>query len=171
MDIINLSIKDMKLPDIENTISGKKQIYLLNFDEELGEFEFVARKIFDLGTPFEEIFVLARTNRQLEELSNLFKFKGIPHVLKTDEINKPVESKTGHVTLSTIHAIKGLEAKIVFVIGCNEQNFPSSGPLVPCGVHLNLLDAYESIHKVKETADIIIPIHDLSVGRHATIPE
>jgi N-acyl homoserine lactone hydrolase len=54
---------------------------------------------------------------------------------------------------------------------CNEQNFPASGPLVPCGVHLNLLDAYESIHRVKEIADIIIPTHDLSVGRHATIPE
>jgi N-acyl homoserine lactone hydrolase len=41
---------------------------------------------------------------------------------------------------------------------------------VPCGVHLNLLTAYDSIHKVKEAADIIIPIHDLSIGRHATIP-
>ena len=54
---------------------------------------------------------------------------------------------------------------------CNEQNFPNSGPLVPCGVHLNLLEAYDSIHRVKEAADIIIPIHDLSIGRHATIPE
>jgi N-acyl homoserine lactone hydrolase len=54
---------------------------------------------------------------------------------------------------------------------CNEQNFPASGPLVPCGVHLNLLAAYDSIHRVKEAADLIIPIHDLSVGRHATIPE
>ena len=54
---------------------------------------------------------------------------------------------------------------------CNEQNFPSSGPLVPCGVHLNLIEAYDSIHKVKAAADLIIPIHDLSIGRHATIPE
>jgi hypothetical protein len=33
------------------------------------------------------------------------------------------------------------------------------------------MEAYDSIHRVKETADLIIPIHDLSVGRHATIPE
>jgi hypothetical protein len=36
---------------------------------------------------------------------------------------------------------------------------------------MNLLAAYDSIHKVKEAADIIIPIHDLSIGRHVTIPE
>jgi len=54
---------------------------------------------------------------------------------------------------------------------CNDQNFPASGPCVPPGVHLNLTDAYDSIHRVKEAADLIIPIHDLSVGRHPTIPE
>jgi N-acyl homoserine lactone hydrolase len=54
---------------------------------------------------------------------------------------------------------------------CNEQNFPASGPVVPPGVHLNLMDAYDSVRKVKEVADILIPLHDLSIGRHRSIPD
>jgi len=54
---------------------------------------------------------------------------------------------------------------------CNDQNFPTTGPLVPPGVHLNLIDAYESLYKVKEIADILIPLHDLAVGRHQNIPD
>lgn len=54
---------------------------------------------------------------------------------------------------------------------CNDQNFPASGPCVPPGVHLNLIQAYESIHRVRALADILIPLHDLSVGRRQVIPE
>jgi glyoxylase-like metal-dependent hydrolase (beta-lactamase superfamily II) len=53
---------------------------------------------------------------------------------------------------------------------CNEQNFPASGPVVPCGVHINVIDAYESARRVKEAADILIPLHDLAVGRQRRIP-
>jgi N-acyl homoserine lactone hydrolase len=54
---------------------------------------------------------------------------------------------------------------------CNEQNFPATGPVVPPGVHLNLIDAYESACRVKEVADILIPLHDLAVGRRRSIPD
>jgi N-acyl homoserine lactone hydrolase len=53
---------------------------------------------------------------------------------------------------------------------CNEQNFPATGPVVPSGVHLNLIEAYESARRVKEVADILIPLHDLAVGRQRSIP-
>ncbi|MCK9377472.1 MAG: hypothetical protein M0P73_15130, partial [Syntrophobacterales bacterium] len=53
---------------------------------------------------------------------------------------------------------------------CNELNFPASGPPIPSGVHLNVIDAYDSARRVKEAADILIPIHDLSVGRQRSIP-
>jgi glyoxylase-like metal-dependent hydrolase (beta-lactamase superfamily II) len=53
---------------------------------------------------------------------------------------------------------------------CNEQNFPEQGPLVVPGVHINVIDAYESIRKVKEVADIILPLDDLSIGRRKNIP-
>ncbi len=54
---------------------------------------------------------------------------------------------------------------------CNEQNFPATGPVVPPGVHLNLIDAYESACRVKDLADILIPLHDLAVGRRKSIPD
>ena len=41
---------------------------------------------------------------------------------------------------------------------------------MPSGVHINVIDAYESARRVKELADIIIPLHDLSVGRQRSIP-
>jgi len=44
---------------------------------------------------------------------------------KAEDIVRPtLDSKKGHVTLATVHAIKGLEAETVFVLGCNELNFP-----------------------------------------------
>jgi len=54
---------------------------------------------------------------------------------------------------------------------CNEQNFPVKGPIVPPGVYLNLIEAYESARRVKELADILIPLNDLSVGQQRNIPE
>jgi len=54
---------------------------------------------------------------------------------------------------------------------CNEQNFPASGPVVAPGVHINAIDAYESARRVREVADILLPLHDLSLGRRHRIPD
>lgn len=53
---------------------------------------------------------------------------------------------------------------------CNDKNFPAQGPAVAPGVHINLADAYDSIQKIRRMADILIPIHDLAVGRRKCIP-
>ena len=124
VEFMNLAVKDMRLPDLEHNKEGIKHIKLINFDGEDNEYRFVVNEILGSDVEREEIFVLARTNKQLTELSFLMKEKQIPHIVKTDEINNSVFEKKGHVTLATIHAIKGLEAKIVFVIGVNESNFP-----------------------------------------------
>ena len=54
---------------------------------------------------------------------------------------------------------------------CNDMNFPATGPVVTPGVHTDALAAYESAKKIREMADILIPIHDLSVGRQKRIPK
>lgn len=54
---------------------------------------------------------------------------------------------------------------------CNDKNFPAQGPAVAPGVHINVMDAYDSIQKIRRIADILIPIHDLSVGRRKCIPD
>ena len=125
VEFMNHSIKEMGLPNLEhhNEFDNVK-IRILDFENEEAERTFVLRNIVDGDVPRGEIFVLARTNRQLMELSRLMKAKGISHVVKTDEVRSPVDVREGDVTLATVHAIKGLEAKKVFVIGANEQNFP-----------------------------------------------
>jgi N-acyl homoserine lactone hydrolase len=53
---------------------------------------------------------------------------------------------------------------------CNDLNFPPTGPAVASGVHTDALAAYESAQKIRGMADILIPLHDLSIGRQKRIP-
>lgn len=53
---------------------------------------------------------------------------------------------------------------------CNDLNFPKTGPVIAPGVHINAIEAYESARRIKEMADILIPLHDLSIGRTKKIP-
>ncbi|MGV8169469.1 MAG: UvrD-helicase domain-containing protein [Candidatus Nanoarchaeia archaeon] len=124
VELMNKAISKMNLPDLEAVNEGKKDLRLLNFESESTEYEFVVQRILHSEIEREEILVLARTNRQLKELSNVFSDKGIKHILKNDEINRSVEAKKGETTIATVHAIKGLEAEMVFVVGCNSLNFP-----------------------------------------------
>lgn len=53
---------------------------------------------------------------------------------------------------------------------CNGGNFPPHGQVVALGVHINAIEAYESAGRVREIADILIPLHDFAVGRSGRIP-
>ena len=73
----------------------------------------------------KDIFVLSRTNKGLEKLQQALQSRDIDYLLRTDELKRPgVEAKEGQVTLATVHAIKGLEAKKVYLINANTTNFP-----------------------------------------------
>jgi len=52
----------------------------------------------------------------------------------------------------------------------HDKNFPSTGPAIAPGVHINLADAYDSIQKIREMADILIPLHDRAIGNRTVIP-
>jgi len=47
---------------------------------------------------------------------------------------------------------------------CNSRNFPAHGPAVCPGVHIDAIQAWESIQKIKDSGVLIIPMHELSVG-------
>jgi N-acyl homoserine lactone hydrolase len=53
---------------------------------------------------------------------------------------------------------------------CNAANFPADAPVVASGVHIDAIAAYESAKKIREMADILIPLHDLAIGREKRIP-
>jgi len=124
VEFMNKSISCMKMVDLESDFKENNDIYLLEFDNEELEYKFILGSVMNLDVPREEIFVLARTNRQLIEISRLMNAKGISHIQKTDNFNSDLGVQKGKITLSTIHSIKGLEAKAVFVVGCNGFNFP-----------------------------------------------
>ncbi len=127
VELINNSIKKMKLADLESAVGGEKDIKLLKFDREAAEFEFILQKIIASEVSGNEIFVLARTNRQLNDLAQLMKERRIKHVVRSDEIRRSADAGPDEVTLATIHAIKGMEAEMVFVTGCTYANFPCRG--------------------------------------------
>lgn len=54
---------------------------------------------------------------------------------------------------------------------CNAENFPQGGGVICPGVHIDAIQAYESMKRIRETADILIPIHDIEVGKKKVIPE
>ena len=67
----------------------------------------------------------------LNELNNLVKEKQSNNMSFSDFVNemelmssKDVENKTDSVSMLTVHASKGLEAKIVFLAGCNDGIMP-----------------------------------------------
>jgi N-acyl homoserine lactone hydrolase len=60
---------------------------------------------------------------------------------------------------------------IITGLCCNAENFPVGGGVVAPGVHLDAIQAYESMKRILAAADIIVPIHDLEVGRKKVIPE
>ena len=78
----------------------------------------------------------------------------------------------GHTVGGQSVAVNTAKGKAIITgFCCNDRNFPASGPAVAPGVHIDLIEAYDSIQKIKAMADIIIPLHDISVGRMKTIPE
>ena len=148
VDLINHSIRNMGLADLETSIQGEKDIKLLKFDSESAESEFILQAISSSKLPRNEIFVLARTNRQLNELSMLMKSRRIKHVVRSDEVKRSTLASIEDVTLATIHAIKGMEAEMVFVMGCNSKNFPCKGSEHPV-IEMVKVDEYDKEEEEK----------------------
>ena len=75
------------------------------------------------------------------------------------------------------------EAGLAVLTGfcCISENFePQSSPawktsqvpeVIPPGIHTDMLQAYQSMVRVKQLADIVIPFHDLELTSKTTIPD
>ncbi|MFT4260847.1 MAG: ATP-dependent DNA helicase UvrD2 [Candidatus Woesearchaeota archaeon] len=121
LDLINKQIKSMGLSDLEYDRVGNNNILIKKFTGIEKEYDFVSKKILKFIGSVDKIFVIARTNYELREFEVYLKKYGIFYGKKT-EFEDTSSSKK--VTIATIHAIKGLEADVVFVIGCNNSHFP-----------------------------------------------
>jgi glyoxylase-like metal-dependent hydrolase (beta-lactamase superfamily II) len=78
----------------------------------------------------------------------------------------------GHTVGGQSVAVNTAEGRAVITgFCCNHKNFPLAGPAIAPGVHIDLTEAYDSIQKIKEMADILLPLHDLSIGKRRSIPQ
>ncbi|MFO7710474.1 MAG: UvrD-helicase domain-containing protein [Candidatus Woesearchaeota archaeon] len=121
VNAINSAIKPMKLPDLKSTRNGGTTS-MKKFDTQEEEFDFVIKTLLKKECPRNQIFILARTNKQLKDLSDYLKQRNIRHLHKSEDGNEI--PSPDQVVLSTVHSIKGLEAEVVFAIGCSFLNYP-----------------------------------------------
>ncbi len=122
VDLMNQSIAPMRLPDLEGRGIMQSRVDLQKCSDDADEMNTVVQEV--AGSKDVSLFVLARTNRQLLDLSAVLRMRGIGHALRTEDVRSTVLTKESNVTLATIHAIKGMEAMRVIVMGCTSQNFP-----------------------------------------------
>lgn len=125
VDFSNEAIRHMGSSKIIANNNDNGIISIESYDSERSEILETIKRINSIEVPLHEIFVLARTNRMLEEYSGELSVLGIPHIMRNEDTAESI--REGFLTLSTIHGIKGLEADTVFVIGCTMQNFPIKG--------------------------------------------
>lgn len=128
VDLFNLSIKGMGLADLESadeSESKDKNIHLIEHDNEKLEQVFVLEAIKNSKNPRNEIFVLARTNKILENYAEIFSQNGIKYTIKSEEEYKNGEPQEDEIVLATVHSIKGMEAKEVYVVNANSLSFPN----------------------------------------------
>ena len=122
----NISIQSLGLVDLEsNKPVEENSLFLIEQDSESLEKIFVTEAIKNSKTPRNEIFVLARTNRILENFADHFRKADIKFAIKSEEEYKSKEPSEDEITLATVHSIKGMEASEVYLISANTLSFPN----------------------------------------------
>ena len=140
----NQVIKSMKLPDLSINNGDGGDVKLIKHDNEDIEALFIAQSIKSLEIDRNKIFVLARTNKQIEKIALECDKNSIKYMKRTIEEQKiNVEPQDNEVTLSTIHAIKGLEADVVYIMGVNTKNLPIKATEHPILEAVKINDTYD----------------------------
>jgi len=96
-----------------------------SFESEREEAEYIINTIKELvteGYTYNEIAVVARMHNQLDYLQRFFEDRKIPYC-RPKRNGTPLDNEDA-VNLLTLHAIKGLEFRVVFIIGLNERVMP-----------------------------------------------
>ncbi|MFW5704466.1 MAG: UvrD-helicase domain-containing protein [Nanoarchaeota archaeon] len=126
IEFSNLAIKPMKLKDLESVKENTADcVHLCEHKNEDSEKMFITQAIKASKAPREEIFVLARTNRQLDLLIEYFQSERIAYTIKQENREEEQKLEEGRVVLATVHAIKGMEATEVYLMGANSLSFPN----------------------------------------------
>ncbi len=128
------TLQGVQYDDLDGGKDEGKEISLLHgnlperhhFQTEEEETEYLVNQIRELqkqGIPTDDIAVLARKNKLVEEVRQSLEEAGIPVVIMTSRYQKPEAG----VSCGTMHRSKGLEFRAVFLIGVNQGivSYPS----------------------------------------------
>jgi superfamily I DNA/RNA helicase len=146
----NKGIDKMKLPPLKPGIlkdTNTPNIFLLEQENEKIEFISIVELIKHSKTPRNEIFVLARTNKLLEKFAEVAHKSQISFAIKSEEEYKDEEPKENQIILATVHSIKGMEAKEVYLLGANSLSFPNK---VQDNVYFSLVKEHDTYNKYLE---------------------
>ncbi|MGE0793041.1 MAG: UvrD-helicase domain-containing protein [Candidatus Woesearchaeota archaeon] len=125
VDFTNKLIGELGFEPCTSNSEIEGSVTITKYSSEDSEAKSIAKEISLLSIPRNEIFILSRTNKGLEKIQKECDKLGIKYLIRTDEKKQlNLEPKEDEITLSTVHAIKGLEAKLVYVIQANYKNYP-----------------------------------------------
>ncbi len=116
--VANKCISSMGLPDLVAYSDAPGVVQALKYSSEDEEVRSVASLVKNLQS--DSIFVLARTNKQLDSLAVELSRLRVPFSLRQEGD----EEVSAGIVLSTVHAIKGLEAETVVLMGASSKFFP-----------------------------------------------
>ena len=117
---------------LQNLLSGNAPI-MKGFDRYEDENKFVGETIEKLiteGTRPHEIGVFARVKRLRYWFEKELTERGIPICLSEGRDDDKVENA---VYVSTMHGAKGLEFRVVFIVGCQKGQVPAQAPVEMAG--------------------------------------
>jgi superfamily I DNA/RNA helicase len=151
-DIINIAnetIEPLKLPKLKSVnTDNKKSVILIKHQSDIAEEIFLMHSILAQDIPRNEIYILTRTNKQLDNIAEFLIKNKIKFLKKSSDLeNSSRLPNKDEVVLSTVHAIKGLEAELVFVVGSNTINYPCKVSEHPV---LELIKAEDNYNKENE---------------------
>jgi len=103
-------------------------VELIKFDNLNAEINYVGdqiKKNISEGIKGDNIAILCRNNQPLYFVEELLTKLGIKNVFISSEFKTASNYVADHVTITSIHGSKGLEWDIVYLIGMNDEYFPT----------------------------------------------
>lgn len=129
VDFFNKSISHLGFINLESenkTPQNEPCVHLIENPTESLEKELICQAIKNSQTPPNETFILARTNKILENYAQELTKKEIKFTIKSEEEYKnKTEPKQNEIILATVHSIKGMEAKEIYLVNANSLSFPN----------------------------------------------
>ncbi len=155
--LVNLGneiIKPLQLNDLKTPVENLQEdsIQIVECRTQKDEYLIALSQIkgaIKIGIEPNEIFVLSRTNRSLEDFSKTLLTQGVKFNLKSDEFSTKRQDplNKSQIILATIHAIKGQEAKIVIIIDTTTQYFPNKVQDNEFIAHVKSISSYDKFQE------------------------